>query len=164
MTNVTSERINISKALFSDAYKAMYALEHYLQKSSLEHSLLHLIRTRASMLNGCAYCLDMHTKDARAAGESEQRLYGLAAWKETPYYSERERAALLWTDAVTLVSETHVPDEVYEQVRTHFNEQELIDLTLAVIAINSWNRLAISTRVTPGSYQPAQNGATAQGK
>jgi AhpD family alkylhydroperoxidase len=164
MTNVTSERINISKALSSDAYKAMYALEHYIQKSSLEHSLLHLIRTRASMLNGCAYCLDMHTKDARAAGESEQRLYGLAAWKETPYYNERERAALLWTDAVTLVSETHVPDEVYEQVRAHFNEQELIDLTLAVIAINSWNRLVISTRVTPGSYQPAQNVATAQGK
>jgi AhpD family alkylhydroperoxidase len=162
MANVTSERITISKALSSDAYKAIYALEHYIQKSSLEHSLLHLIKTRASMLNGCAYCLDMHTKDARAAGESEQRLYGLAAWKETPYYSERERAALLWTDAVTLVSETHVPDEVYEQVRTHFNEQELIDLTLAVIAINSWNRLAISMRVTPGSYQPAQNVATAQ--
>ena len=109
------------------------------------------------MINGCAYCLDMHTKDARAAGESEQRLYGLTAWKETPYYSERERAALLWTDAVTLVSETHVPDEVYEEVRAHFNEQELIDLTLAVIAINSWNRLAISTRAIPGSYQPAQN-------
>jgi AhpD family alkylhydroperoxidase len=164
MTNLTSERINVSKALSSDAYKAMYALEHYVQKSSLEHSIQYLIQIRASMINGCAYCIDMHTKDARAAGESEQRLYGLAAWKETPYYSERERAALLWTDAVTLVSETHVPDEVYEQARKHFNEQELIDLTLAVIAINSWNRLVISTRVIPGSYQPAQKVAPAQGK
>ncbi len=162
MTELTSGRINISKAISSDAYKAMYALEHYVQKSSLEHSLLHLIKTRASMLNGCAYCIDMHTKDARADGESEQRLYGLAAWKETPYYSERERAALLWTDAITLVSETHVPDEVYEQVRKHFNEQELIDLTLAVIAINSWNRLAITTRIVPGSYQPAQKATPAQ--
>jgi len=162
MTELTSGRINISKAISSDAYKAMYALEHYVQKSSLEHSLLHLIKPRASMLNGCAYCIDMHTKDARADGESEQRLYGLAAWKETPYYSERERAALLWTDAITLVSETHVPDEVYEQVRKHFNEQELIDLTLAVIAINSWNRLAITTRIVPGSYQPAQKATPAQ--
>jgi AhpD family alkylhydroperoxidase len=164
MTSLTSERISISKALSSDAYQAMYALEHYVQKSSLEHSLLHLVKTRASMLNGCAYCIDMHTKDARADGESEQRLYGLAAWKETPYYSERERAALRWTDAVTFIAETHVPDEVYEQVREHFNEQELIDLTLAIIAINSWNRLAISTRVVPGTYQPARRVAPEQGK
>ncbi len=164
MTNLTSERISISKALSSDAYKALYTLENYVQKSSVEHSLLHLVKTRASILNGCAYCIDMHTKDARADGESEQRLYGLVAWKETPYYSERERAALLWTDAVTLVAETHVPDEIYEQVRKHFSEQELIDLTLAVIAINSWNRLAISTRALPGSYQPARRGASEQGK
>lgn len=156
MANPTAKRIDISKAFTSDAYKAMYALEHYIQRSSLDHTLLALVETRASMLNGCAYCIDMHTKNARARGESEQRLYGLAAWKETPYYSERERAALLWTDAVTLIAETHVPDEVYDQVRAHFNEQELIDLTLAVIAINSWNRLVISVRTVPGSYQPSQ--------
>jgi AhpD family alkylhydroperoxidase len=162
MPNLNSERISVSKAMSSDAYKAMSALEHYVQNSSLEHSLLHLIKIRASFINGCAYCIDMHTKDARADGESEQRLYGLAAWKETPYYNERERAALLWTDAVTLVSETHVPDEVYEQVRKHFNEQELIDLTLAVITINSWNRLAISTRIVPGNYQPARKVASKQ--
>jgi AhpD family alkylhydroperoxidase len=138
----------------------MNALEQYLQRSSLEDSLLDLVKIRASILNGCAYCIDMHTKDARARGESEQRLYGLVAWKETPYYNERERAALLWTGAVTYIAQTHVPNEVYEQVRAHFSEQELIDLTLAVIAINSWNRLAISMRVVPGTYQPSQTVAS----
>jgi AhpD family alkylhydroperoxidase len=152
--------MNISKALTSDAYKAMNTLEQYLQRSSLEDSLQDLIKTRASILNGCAYCIDMHTKDARARGESEQRLYGLVAWKEAPYYTERERAALLWTDAVTQIAQTHVPNQVYEQVRAHFNEQELIDLTLAVIAINSWNRLAISMRIVPGSYQPSKTVAS----
>lgn len=160
MTNVTAERITISKALSSDAYKAMSALEQYLQRSSLEDSLHDLVKIRASILNGCAYCIDMHTKDARARGEREQRLYGLVAWQETPYYNERERAALLWTDAVTHIAQTHVPNEVYEQVRAHFSEQELIDLTLAVIAINSWNRLAISMRAVPGTYQPFQTGAS----
>jgi AhpD family alkylhydroperoxidase len=156
MTNLRAERMNISKALSSDAYKAMNALEQYLQRSSLEDSLLDLVKIRASILNGCAYCIDMHTKDARARGEREQRLYGLVAWEETPYYTERERAALLWTDAVTHIAQTHVPNEVYEKVRAHFSEHELIDLTMAVIAINSWNRLAISMRVVPGIYQPSQ--------
>ena len=156
MTNLRSERINISKALSSDAYKAMNAMEQYLQRSSLKDSLLDMVKIRASILNGCAFCIDMHTKDARARGEREQRVYGLVAWKETPYYNERERAALLWTDAVTQIAQTHVPNEVYEQVSAHFSEQELIDLTLAVIAINSWNRLAISLRVVPGAYQPSQ--------
>ena len=162
MINVRAERINISKALSSDAYKAMNALEQYLQRSSLEDSLLDLVKIRASILNGCAYCIDMHTKDAMARGEREQRLYGLVAWKETPYYNERERVALLWTDAVTHIAQTHVPNEVYEQVRAHFSEQELIELTLAVIAINSWNRLAISMRVVPGTYQPSQAVASKQ--
>ena len=162
MTNLRAERINISKALSSDAYKAMNAMEQYLQRSSLEDSLLDLVKIRASILNGCAYCIDMHTKDARARGEREQRVYGLVAWKETPYYNERERAALLWTDAVTHIAQTHVPDEVYEQVSAQFSEQELIDLTLAVIAINSWNRLAISMRVVPGTYQPSQTVASAR--
>jgi AhpD family alkylhydroperoxidase len=162
MPNMTAERINLSKALSSDAYKAMDALEEHIQRSALGDALLDLVKVRASMLNGCAYCIDMHTKDARARGESEQRLYGLIAWEETPYYDERERAALLWTDAVTHIAQTHVPDEVYERVRAHFNEQELIDLTLAVIAINSWNRLAISTRVVPGTYQPSEAVAAEQ--
>lgn len=135
------------------AAEAMYGLEKYVRRSGLEHSLLDLVRTRASQINGCAYCIDMHTKDARAQGETEQRLYGLNAWRETPFYSERERAALEWTEAVTLVSQNHVPDEVYERVRREFTEAELINLTLAVVAINGWNRLAISFRSVPGSYQ-----------
>jgi AhpD family alkylhydroperoxidase len=134
--------------------EAMRALEAYAQRSGLEPALLELIKTRASQINGCAYCLDMHTKDARARGESEQRLYGLSAWREAPYYSERERAALAWTEAVTLVGESHVPDAVYALARQHFSEKELVDLTLAVIAINGWNRLAIAFRTVPGSYQP----------
>lgn len=111
---------------------------------------------RASQLNGCAYCLDMHSKDARAEGETEQRLYGLSAWREAPYYTDRERAALEWTEAVTLVSRDQVPDEVYEQVRRQFSEDELVNLTLAVVAINGWNRLAISFRAVPGTYQRQQ--------
>ena len=121
----------------------------------LESSLLELVKTRASQINGCAYCLDMHTKDARAHGETEQRLYALPAWAETPFFTDRERAALAWTEAVTLVSETHVPDDVYELARQHFNEKELVDLTLAVVAINGWNRLSIAFRSVPGTYQPA---------
>jgi AhpD family alkylhydroperoxidase len=135
--------------------RAMYGLEHYIQNCGLEHSLLELVKMRASQINGCAYCLDMHSKDARAAGESEQRLYALNAWRETPFYSERERAALEWTEAVTLVSQGHVPDELFERVRQHFKEEELINLTLAVVTINGWNRLAIAFRSVPGSYQPA---------
>lgn len=138
------------------AYKAMQALEHHIRTSSpLEPSLLELVRTRASQINGCAYCLDMHTKDARAAGETEQRLYALNAWRETPFYSDRERAALEWTEAITLISQTHAPDDVYEDVKKHFSSDELVNLTLAIVAINGWNRLAIGFREVPGTYQPA---------
>ena len=137
------------------AYQAMYALETYVRHSGLEQPLLELIKMRASQINGCAYCLDMHSKDARAAGETEQRLYGLNAWEESPFYSERERAALAWTEAVTLVSQGHVPDEVYEKVKKQFSEKEIVALTMAVAAINAWNRLAISLRAVAGTYQPA---------
>lgn len=129
-------------------------LESYIRKAGLEPDLLELVRLRASQINGCAFCIDMHTKDARTHGESEQRLYAVSAWHEAPFYSERERAALAWTEAVTQIDEDHVPDEIYNQVRKHFTEKELVDLTLAVIAINSWNRLAISFRTPAGSYQP----------
>ncbi len=137
-------------------YQAMIGLEKYLHQCGLEESLLHLIRLRGSQINGCAYCLDMHWKDLRAIGESEQRLYSLDAWEESPYYSDRERAALAWTEAVTRVSETHVPDSVYEEARKQFSEKELADLTLAVAAINSWNRLSIASRTVPGTYQPVK--------
>ena len=136
-------------------YEAMDALDRYVGACGLEESLLHLVRLRASQVNGCAYCLDMHWKDLRALGEAEQRLYSLDAWRECPYYSERERAALLWTEAVTRVSDGHVPDAAYEAVRAHFSEKELSDLTLAIAAINAWNRLSISARLVPGGYQPA---------
>jgi AhpD family alkylhydroperoxidase len=138
------------------AYKPMMALEEYIHTCGLEESLVHLVKLRASQLNGCAYCIDMHWKDSRALGEGEQRLYSLDAWRECPYYTERERAALAWTEAVTLISQGHVPDEVYEEVRPHFSEKELADLTLTVATINAWNRLVISARVEPGKYQPAK--------
>ncbi len=149
-----AERINYSKVA-PGAYRAMSGLEKAVRESGLEPSLLDLIKLRASQINGCAYCLDMHWKDARARGESEQRLYSLDAWRETSYYTERERAALAWTEAVTQIAVNHVPDELYEQVRPHFSEEELVNLTLAVVAINGWNRLAISFRTEPGTYQPA---------
>ncbi len=136
------------------AIEALVGVENYVRSSNLEPSLLHLVRTRASQLNGCAYCLDIHTKDARAIGETEQRLYALSAWRETPFYSKRERAALAWTEAVTNIADGHVPDEVYENARQQFSEKELVDLTVAIIAINGWNRLNISMRAVPGSYQP----------
>jgi AhpD family alkylhydroperoxidase len=135
--------------------EAMRKLEQAIDQSGLEPSLRELVKTRASQINGCAYCIDMHTKDARAAGESEQRLYALNAWRETPFFSDRERAALEWTEAVTLVSETHVPDEDFARVRQFFSETELVSLTFAIAAINTWNRLAISFRAVPGSYKPA---------
>ncbi len=138
-----------------EVYQAMSRLEATVKHCGLERSLLELIKVRASQINGCAYCIDMHTKDARARGESEQRLYALSAWRETPFYTERERAALGWTEAVTLVSQGHVPDDVYEEARRYFNAKELADLTLAIITINGWNRLAISFRTVPGTYQPA---------
>lgn len=137
--------------------QAMSQLERQVRESGLEAPLLELVKTRASQINGCAFCLDMHTKDARARGETEQRLYALSAWRETPFYTDRERAALAWTDAVTLVSETHVPDDVYEQARAQFSEEELANLTLAIIAINGWNRFAISFRTVPGTYQPRKS-------
>jgi AhpD family alkylhydroperoxidase len=144
-----------------EAQEAMYALEKYLNESGLEHSLIHLMKMRASQINGCAYCIDMHSKDARALGETEQRLYELDAWRETPFYSDRERAALAWTEAVTLVSQTHVPDSVYEEVRKFFSDKEIVDLTLVVTTINAWNRLAIALRAAPGHYRPATSIAAA---
>lgn len=138
------------------ALKGMFELEKFVQGSGLERSLYHLIKTRASQINGCAYCLDMHTKDARIAGETEQRLYVLSAWRETAMFTERERAALAWTEAMTLISENDMSDELYEQVLQHFTEQEVMILSMAIIAINGWNRLAISFRVEPGSYKPGQ--------
>ena len=132
--------------------QAMLGLERQIRRAGLDSKLLDLVRMRASQINGCAYCLDMHSKDARANGETEQRLYGLEAWRETPYYSERERAALEWTEALTLVSETHVPDEVYERVRAQFSEDELAHLTLAVVSTNGWSRLNIAARTVPGDY------------
>jgi AhpD family alkylhydroperoxidase len=148
-------RLNYLKVA-PDGYKAMLGLEMYLHKCGLEEPLLHLIKLRTSQINGCAFCLDMHWKDLRAIGESEQRLYSLDAWRECPYYTERERAALAWTEAVTLVTVGHVADSVYEEVRPHFTEKELSDLTLAIGTINAWNRLAIAGRTVPGTYQPAK--------
>ena len=148
-------RLNVAKAA-PDVYKAMLALETSVKQSGLEASLLELVKTRASQINHCAYCLDMHTKDARAHGETEQRLYTLSAWRETPFYSERERAALAWTEALTLVAESNVPDDVYEVACKHFSESELAHLSLAIIAINGWNRLSVAFRVVPGTYQPAK--------
>ncbi len=145
-----------TRKIAPEAYRPLLQLEAYLEHhSGLEPVLLNLMRMRASQINGCAYCIDMHSKDLRALGESEQRIYELDAWRETPFYRERERAALEWTEAVTWVAQTHVPDEIYDRVRRHFSEQELVNLTLAVVAINGWNRLAISFRQVPGTYQPA---------
>jgi AhpD family alkylhydroperoxidase len=146
-----------------DALKAMLGLQAYVAKSGIEHSLLELVKMRASQINGCAYCLDMHSKDARAAGETEQRLYVLDAWRETGFYSDRERAALAWTEALTLISQTHAPDDVFEEVRGQFSEREIVDLTLAIVAINGWNRLAIGFRAEVGTYQPGQQVRAAAG-
>ena len=134
--------------------KALYEIEKYLAGSGLEHKLLLLIKMRASQINGCAFCLDMHSIDARAEGETEQRLYTLNAWAETQFFSDRERAALTWTEAVTLITDGHASDADYEVVRRHFDGKELADLTLAIATINAWNRLAIAARSEPGTYQP----------
>jgi AhpD family alkylhydroperoxidase len=133
---------------------AMLGLERQISKGGLDNKLLNLVRMRASQINGCAYCLDMHSKDARSDGETEQRLYGLDAWRETPYYSARERAALDWTEALTLVTVGHVPDEVYDRVRQEFSEDQLAHLSLAIVAINGWNRLNVAARTVPGDYVP----------
>jgi AhpD family alkylhydroperoxidase len=148
-------RLNIPKVAPS-IYQAMGILEGHVRKSwRMEPALLELVKFRASQINGCAYCIDMHSKDARAKGETEQRLYALSAWRETPFFTDRERAALAWTEAITLISEGHAPDAVYEEVRAQFSEEELANLTLAIVAINGWNRLAIAFRAVPGDYQPA---------
>ena len=140
--------------------QSMLALEKYLAESGLDGKLVHLVKMRASQINGCAYCLDMHSIEARGAGESEQRLYALDAWRETPFFNNRERAALAWTEALTLLSQTHAPDAVFEEVKQHFSEKEIVDLTLVIGTINLWNRLAISLRAVPGHYKPAKTATT----
>ena len=152
-------RVDVSKHA-TEVQRTMAALERYIFTSGLDHKLILLIKLRASQINGCAYCIDMHSKDARALGETEQRLYALDAWRETPFYTDQERAALEWAEAVTLVSETHVPDEIYERVRLQFNEKEIVDLTFVVGVINLWNRLAISLRAVPGTYKARQAAAS----
>ncbi|HEX7103361.1 MAG TPA: carboxymuconolactone decarboxylase family protein [Nitrolancea sp.] len=146
-------RLNYGKAA-PGATRAMSALENYVRESGLERSLLELVKIRSSQINGCAYCLDMHTKDARANGETEQRIYTLSAWRETPFFSDRERAALLWAETLTTLSQNDVPDDVFEAVHAHFNDEEMVNLTMAIIAINGWNRLAVPFRSVPGTYQP----------
>lgn len=146
------QRLDYQK-ISSGAFRAMLGMENHVRQCGLEHSLLELVKTRASQINGCAYCIDMHTKDARAAGETEQRLYGLSAWHETPFYTERERAALELTEAVTLIANGPVPDELYQRVREHFSEEETVNLVTAIIAINGWNRLALTFRIVAGTYQ-----------
>jgi AhpD family alkylhydroperoxidase len=151
-------RLDFLKAA-PEAARAMYALEIFVRGTGLETSLLELVRLRASQMNGCAFCIDMHTKDARVAGETEQRLYTLSVWRETPFFTDRERGALEWTEAVTKLGEYGVPDEVYERARKQFSEAELVNLTMAVIAINGWNRLAIPFRSVPGIYEPSKQHA-----
>lgn len=151
-------RLNYAKAA-PGAFQAMLKFGEYVHNSGLETSLLRLVEIRASQINGCAYCLDMHTQDARAEGESEQRLYLIAAWREAPFYCERERAALEWTEAITLVANDHVPDEVFERVRPHFSDEELVNLTMAVNAINAWNRLNVAFRTPAGIYHRRQGAA-----
>ncbi len=143
-----------------EGLEAMLGLEKYLRQCDIEKDLVDLVKLRVSQINGCAYCIDMHWKDLRALGETEQRLYSLDAWRECPYYTERERAALAWTEAVTQIANGHAADEGHAEARAHFNEKELADLTLAIAAINAWNRLSIAARLVPGSYQP-KHAATA---
>jgi AhpD family alkylhydroperoxidase len=158
--NNMTARINLMN-VNPGIFQAMLGLETQVSKARLDSKLLHLVRMRASQINGCAYCLDMHSKDARAEGETEQRLYGLDAWREAPYYSPRERAALDWTEALTLVAESHVPDDVYERVREQFSEDELAHLSLAIVAINGWNRLNVAARTVAGGYMPRSVAAQA---
>ncbi len=151
-----AERLKYGRA-FPEGLQALMALGKVLNASGLEPSLRELVKIRASQLNGCAYCIDMHTKDARALGETEQRLYALTAWRETPFFTPRERAALAWTQALTNIQQGHASDEEYEQARRAFDEAELTRLTLSITYINSWNRIALAFRAEPGSYQPAAN-------
>ena len=131
----------------------MIALEKYLASCSLDHKFVHLLKLRASQINGCAFCIDMHSIDARAEGETEQRLYALNAWRETPFFTDRERAGLAWIEAITLVSQSHVPDAVYEDARRHFSEKEIFDMTFVASTINAWNRIAIASRTPAGTYR-----------
>ena len=146
------QRLDYAKAS-PEAYRAMYALSGFVTDCGLEHTLLELVKTRASQINGCAFCIDMHTIDARAAGESEQRLYLLSVWRETDFFTPRERAALAWTEALTRLSEDEIEDALYDEARSHFNEKELVNLTLAIITINGWNRFAKPFRTPPGTYK-----------
>jgi AhpD family alkylhydroperoxidase len=148
-----SERLKYARVA-PEAVRAMRALQDYVNATGLEHSLLELVKLRASYMNGCAYCVDMHTKDARAAGETEQRLYMVPLWHETPFYTERERAALAWTEAVTRLGEHGVPVSAYEEALRQFSEKELVALTMAIVAINGWNRLSITFQTEVGSYRP----------
>jgi AhpD family alkylhydroperoxidase len=141
--------------LAPEGYKALLNVEAYVRQSGLEKRLMHLVKMRASQINGCAFCLDMHAKEARLAGESEQRLYLLDAWREAPIYTPRERAALAWTEAVTRIADTHAPDETYEALRAHFNDKEIVDLTIAIGMINLWNRAMISFRTPPAETTKA---------
>jgi AhpD family alkylhydroperoxidase len=154
-------RIDSTNKTLSKAMAALLPLETYVRRSGLEHSLVELVKTRVSQINGCAYCIDMHTKDARAAGETEQRLYALSAWREAPFYSERERAALEWAEELTLIASKSVPDELYRRMLEHFSEAELVSLTLAVIAINGWNRINIPFRAVPEMDQSAVSASSA---
>ena len=147
-------RLDYTKAS-PDAYKAMSQLEAVVRHSGLDGKLLELIKIRASQLNGCAFCIDMHTKDARLNGETEQRIYALDAWRETPFFSEKERAALAWTEAITNIQQGHAPESVYQDLRRYFSEAEVMNVTLAITTINAWNRIAIGFRLVPGSYQPS---------
>jgi AhpD family alkylhydroperoxidase len=149
-------------ALAPAGLKALYALEHYLRASALEPALLELVKLRASLINGCAYCVDVHTKDARAKGETEQRLFAVPVWRETPYFSDRERVALAWTEAVTEIGRAGVNDALYVEALALFGDKDLVDLTMAVIAINAWNRLAVTFRPVVGQYTPAVKTSTAE--
>jgi AhpD family alkylhydroperoxidase len=153
-SHVGEPRVNFNDPAFAGVLKAMYGLQAPLQNSGLEPKMRELIKIRASQLNGCAFCIDMHTKDARAHGETEQRIYALSAWRETPFFNDRERAALEWTEHLTLIAGHDVPDDLYARVRAHFSEEETAKLTLAIVEINGWNRIAKTFRPVVGSYQP----------
>jgi AhpD family alkylhydroperoxidase len=158
-----AQRLRYAQAA-PEAVRAMRALEAHVASAGLEPTLVELVKLRASYLNGCAYCVDMHTKDARAAGEAEQRLYAVPVWRETPFFTPRERAALAWTEAVTTIGRAGVPDDVYEEARAHFGERELVELTMAVIAINGWNRLGVAFGTEVGSYRPRPREGSARAR
>ena len=155
-----TQRIDLSR-VGADAYQAVLGLESYVRQCGLEHSLIELVKLRASYINGCAYCVDMHSKDALAAGETEQRIFAVPVWRETPFFTPRERAALAFTETVTLIFRDGVPDDAYREARKQFSEEEMVKLTMAIATINVWNRVAITFRSDVGRYQPAAPGALA---